>query len=134
MAVLLGVLLVLPIGTFLLVAVTPRLFSQGTATFTLSPFGTALSGGSLRALLDTALVGVGSALFAVAWGLPLALLIHRTNLAGRRVWQVGIWALLLAPSYLVALGGNACSSPEGCSPAAGLISRRSADSSTARWG
>ncbi|MHB8659943.1 MAG: ABC transporter permease [Solirubrobacteraceae bacterium] len=120
MAVLLGLLLVVPIGAFLLVAVTPRPFSQGSATFTLSSFGTALSGASLRALLDTALVGVGAALLAEVYALPLALLVHRTNLVGHRIWQLGIWALLLAPSYLVALGWERLFEPGGVLVRAGI--------------
>ena len=50
MAALLGVLLVVPIGAFLLVAVSPRSFAQGNSWLTLAPFGEALSGPSLRAL------------------------------------------------------------------------------------
>lgn len=64
----------MPIGAFLLVAVTPRLFNQGNAVFTLAPLRTALSGTSLHALGDTALIGGGSALLAVLCALPLALL------------------------------------------------------------
>ncbi|HET8979043.1 MAG TPA: ABC transporter permease subunit [Solirubrobacteraceae bacterium] len=120
MAVLLGLLLVVPIGAFLLVAVMPRLFDQGNALFTLGAFGAALSGPSLHALGDTALVGAGSAVVAVACALPLALLIHRTNLIGRRAWTVGIWALLLAPSYLVALGWERLFEPGGVLVRAGV--------------
>jgi iron(III) transport system permease protein len=120
MAVLLGVLLVVPIGAFLLVAVTPRLFDQGSEWFTLAPFKEALSGPSLHALGDTALVGAGAALLALACALPLALLMHRTNLLGRRLWQFGIWALLLAPSYLMALGWERLFEPGGVLARAGV--------------
>ncbi|HVA20326.1 MAG TPA: ABC transporter permease subunit, partial [Solirubrobacteraceae bacterium] len=120
MAVLLGVLLVVPIGAFLLVAVTPRLFVQGNSWFTLAPFGEALSGPSLHALGDTALVGIGAAGFALACALPLALLVARTNLLGRRLWQFGVWALLLAPSYLVALGWERLFEPGGVLARAGV--------------
>ncbi len=120
MAVLLGVLLVVPIGAFLLVAVTPRLFAQGSATFTLAPVGQAFSGAALHALGDTALVGVGSAVVAVVCGLPLAFLVHRTNLVGRRLVQLGMWALLLAPSYLVALGWERLFEPAGVLVRAGI--------------
>jgi iron(III) transport system permease protein len=120
MAVLLGVLLVVPIGAFLLVAVSPRLLDQGHALFTLSPFGQALSGASLRALRNTALIGVGAALFAVVCALPLAFVVHRTNLRGRGLCQVGIWALLLAPSYLVALGWERLFEPGGVLVRAGI--------------
>lgn len=120
MAVLLGVLLVVPIGAFLLVAVTPKLFAQGSATFTLAPFGQAFSGAALHALGDTALVGVGSAVVAVVCGLPLAFLVHRSNLVGRRLVQLGMWALLLAPSYLVALGWERLFEPAGVLVRAGI--------------
>jgi iron(III) transport system permease protein len=120
MAVGLGLLLVVPIGSFLLVAVSPRLFAQGGSWLTLSSFGEALSGPSLHALADSGLVGAGAALFALACALPLALLVDRTNLLGRRVWQVGIWALLLAPSYLVALGWERLFEPGGVLVRAGI--------------
>lgn len=120
MALLLGGLLVIPIGAFLLVAVSPRLFAQGPAWFTLSAFGTALSGASLHALADTALIGVGSAALALVCALPLALLVQRTNLFGRRLWQFGIWALLLAPSYLIALGWERLFEPGGVLVRAGI--------------
>jgi iron(III) transport system permease protein len=120
MAVLLGLLLVVPIGAFLLVAVSPHLFAQGSSWLTLAPFGEALSGPSLHALGDSALVGLGSAVMALACALPLALLIQRTNLLGRRLWQFGIWALLLAPSYLVALGWERLFEPGGVLVRAGI--------------
>jgi len=120
MAVLLGVLLVVPIGAFLLVAITPRSFAQGGSWLTLAPFRAALSGASLHALGDTAFVGVGAALLALACALPLALLVHRTNLLGARAWHVGIWALLLAPSYLVALGWERLFEPGGVLVRAGI--------------
>lgn len=120
MTALLGVLVVVPIGAFLLVAVAPRPFAQGSAVFTLRPFGQALSGASLHALADTALVGVGAASVAVGCALPLALLVHRTNIAARTAWTIGIWALLLAPSYLVALGWERLFEPGGVLVRAGL--------------
>lgn len=120
MAVLLGLLLVVPIGAFLLVSVTPRLFAQGNSWFTLASFKEALSGPSLHALGDSALVGVGACVLAVAWALPLALLVQRTNLLGRRLWQFGVWALLLAPSYLMALGWERLFEPGGVLARAGI--------------
>ncbi len=120
MAILIGVLLALPIGAFLLVSVTPRLFAQGSSWLTLSAFGEALSGASLHALADSALVGVGAALLALVCALPLALALQRTNLIGGRLWQLGVWALLLAPSYLVALGWERLFEPDGVLIRAGL--------------
>lgn len=120
MGVLLGLLLVVPIGAFLLVAVCPRLFEQGPSWLTLDYFRTALSGPSLHALGDTAIVGGGSALLALGCALPLALLVGRTNLLGKRLWQIGVWALLLAPSYLVALGWERLFEPGGVLERAGI--------------
>ncbi len=120
MAILIGLLLALPIGAFLLVSISPRLFSQGSSWFTLQAFGEALSGPALHALADSALVGVGAALLALACALPLALALHRTNVIGNRIWQFGVWALLLAPSYLVALGWERLFEPDGVLIRAGL--------------
>lgn len=120
MAILLGLLLAVPIGAFLLVAVSPRLFEQGTSWFTLYWIGEAFSGPSLHALGDSAFVGAGAALLALLCALPIALVLHRTNVLGGRLWQFGIWALLLAPSYLVALGWERLFEPDGVLDRAGL--------------
>jgi iron(III) transport system permease protein len=121
MSTVLGILLVVPIGAFLLVSVSPKLFVQGNQWFTLQYFGQAFTGASLSSLSRTAICGVGAAVFAVACGLPLAMLIHRTNLIGRRLWTVGIWALLLSPSYLVAIGWERLFEPAGVLDHAGSL-------------
>ncbi|MHB1808655.1 MAG: ABC transporter permease, partial [Solirubrobacteraceae bacterium] len=120
MAIALGLLLALPIGAFLLVAISPRLFDQGTSWFTLYWIGQAFSGPSLHALGDTAFVGLGAAALALACALPVALILQRTNVLGSRLWQLGIWALLLAPSYLVALGWERLFEPDGVLVRAGV--------------
>jgi len=120
MAVVLGLLLVIPIGAFLLVAISPHLFAQGSPWLTLAPLRQALSGASLHALGDTALVGAGSAALALACGTALALLVHRTNLIGRGAWTLLIWALLLAPTYLIALGWERLFEPGGVLVRAGI--------------
>ena len=121
MLTVLGLLLILPIGGFLLVAVSPRLFVQGQEWFTLRYFGQAFSGSALAALGRTAVCGVGAAVFAVLGGLPLAMLVHRTNLIGRRLWTIAIWALLLSPSYLVAIGWERLFEPAGVLDHAGPL-------------
>jgi iron(III) transport system permease protein len=108
-----GLMLLVPVGGFLLVAVSPRLFGQGSAWFTLAPFGSALSGSMLRALLDTALTGACAAVLAAAVGTALALLLGRAKVPGDGVWRLAIWALLLAPSYLEALGWSRLVEPDG---------------------
>jgi iron(III) transport system permease protein len=116
----LGLLLIVPIGAFLVMALTPRTFDQGPQAFTLAPFGQALSGPALASLGRTTVCGMGAAVFAVLCGFPLAMLIHRTNLIGRRLWTFGIWALLLSPSYLVALGWERLFEPAGVLVQAGI--------------
>ncbi len=97
-------ILVTPILIFLLVAISPAMFGQGDEWFTLSSFATALSGSFLVALRNTAIVGVVAAVVSAAVGFGLAWLVERTDAPGRRAWRACLFALLLAPSYLIALG------------------------------
>lgn len=106
-------ILVLPILLFLLVAVSPRLFSQGPEWFTLKPFGQALRGPLLRGLLDSFAVGVGASVTAAGLGFTVAWVVQRTNLPGRRLLPATMYGLLLAPSYLIALGWERLVEPSG---------------------
>jgi len=106
-------ILVLPIVLFLLVAVSPRMFAQGPQWFTLTGFHQALSGPTLRGLLDSVFVGVTTAVAAAAIGFAVAWVVLRTDLPGRRIWAGSMFALLLAPSYLVALGWERLLEPGG---------------------
>ena len=99
-----GLVMLAPVLGFLLVAITPRTFGQGDAWFTLAPFRCALSGATLQAVFNTAITGVAAAVIATVIGTVLALLLGRTKVAGAGLWRLGLWALLLAPSYLEALG------------------------------
>ena len=105
--------LLLPVGGFLLVAFSPRMFGQGGSWFTLSAFSQVMSGWTARALLDTCLVGAAAALLATAVATALAWITERTNLAGRGLWRILLWALLLAPSYLESLGWTWLVEPQG---------------------
>ena len=106
-------ILVLPIVLFLLNAFSPRLFGQGSAWFTLAGFRDALTGQLLHGVLDSLLVGVVSAAAAAALGFGVSWAVLRTNLPGRRVWTAAMFALLLAPSYLIALGWERLLEPSG---------------------
>ncbi|WP_030265956.1 iron ABC transporter permease [Streptacidiphilus jeojiense] len=108
-----GAVLLLPVIGFLLVAVTPRLFGQGDAWFTLSTFGQVMSGWTGRAMLDTFLVGTGAAAVATVVATALAWITERADLVGRGVWRLLLWALLLAPSYLESLGWTWLVEPQG---------------------
>ncbi|MFI1916207.1 ABC transporter permease [Nocardia sp. NPDC020380] len=96
--------LLVPVLGFLSVAVSPRLFDQGDAWFTLDTLRSVCSGWTARALVDTFLVGVCAAAVAVVVGGWLAWVLERTTLPGRPLFRLLLWALLLAPSYLESLG------------------------------
>lgn len=111
--VLLVAILLLPIALFLLVAISPRLFDQGGAWLTLDGFRGAFSGPLLRGIADSLLVGVASALLSAAIGAAVAWVVLRTTIPGRRVWSAAMFALLLVPSYLIALGWERLLEPQG---------------------
>ncbi|HET9078836.1 MAG TPA: hypothetical protein VFN68_18010, partial [Acidimicrobiales bacterium] len=113
-------ILVAPILLFLLVAFSPRLFDQGSAWLTIGGFRAALSGPFVRGVVDSMLVGVASAVSATAVGSGVAWAVLRTDVPGRRLWSGSMYALLLAPSYLVALGWERLLEPLGVLDTMGL--------------
>lgn len=106
-------ILLAPIAFFLVVAVAPAAADQGTSWFTLAPFITALSGPTLRGLLDSLVLSASTAILSLGVGLLLAWLVQRTNLRGRGLWTLLVWVVLLTPSFLVALGWERLLQPEG---------------------
>ncbi len=106
-------ILVLPIVLFLLVAFSPRLLGQGNAWFTVSGFRQALSGTLLRGSVNSVLVGLSAGVIATGVGAGVAWAVLRTNVLGRRLWTGAMFALLLAPSYLIALGWERLLEPSG---------------------
>jgi iron(III) transport system permease protein len=113
-------ILVLPIVLFVLVAISPRLMDQGPAWFTISGFRAALTGSTLHGVLDSLEVGVASAVAAAAVGFGVAWLVLRTDVPGRRLWSGAMYGLLLAPSYLIALGWERLLEPLGVLELMGL--------------
>ncbi len=109
----LAALLVVPIGAFLVQAVSPRLVGLGGPWFTLDNLAHALSGPTLRGLVDSLAVSSVTAVLCVAIGGSLAWGVHRTDLPGRRVWPVLVWALLLVPTFLTAEGWQYLLQPQG---------------------
>jgi len=97
-------ILVIPILLFLSVAFSPRLMSQGHQWFTLSSFKPVFTGAYGVALLHSLIVGVIAAVGASVIALSMAFLVLRTNTPARVLWNTTIFALFLAPSYLIALG------------------------------
>jgi iron(III) transport system permease protein len=106
-------ILILPIGLFLLVAFSPRLLDQGAQWFTLSAFAQALNGQLLVGFLNSLGIGVATALLATAIGFGLSWVVLRTDAPGRRIWTGVTFALLLTPSYLIALGWERLLEPNG---------------------
>ncbi|MCU1478588.1 MAG: hypothetical protein JWQ64_3281 [Subtercola sp.] len=106
-------ILILPIALFLSVAFSPRLLDQGSEWFTLSAFSTALTGQLLSGLLNSLIIGISTALLSAAIGFSLAWVVLRTDAPGRRIWTGVVFALLLTPSYLIALGWERLLEPNG---------------------
>jgi len=112
--------LVLPIVLFLLVAVSPALLAQGPQWFTLDGFRSALSGGFLHGALNSLMVGVLAGAAATVIGGAVAWVVLRSDVPGRALWSGSMFALLLAPSYLVALGWERLLEPAGVLELAGV--------------
>ena len=97
-------ILVLPIILFLSVAFSPRLLDQGPQWFTFSSFKAAADPYFVRSIWHSFLLGVISAVAATAIAVGVAWIVLRTDASSRKIWNLSIFALLLAPSYLIALG------------------------------
>ena len=97
-------ILVLPIVLFLAVAFSPKLLDQGPQWFTFSSFKAAADPYFVRSIWHSFLLGVISAVAATAVAVGVAWIVLRTNASARKIWNLSIFALLLAPSYLIALG------------------------------
>ncbi len=97
-------ILVLPIILFLSVAFSPKLLDQGPQWFTFNSFKPVFSSIFLVSIIHSLILGVISAFAAVTIALLVAWVVLRTNSPARKMWNGCIFALLLAPSYLIALG------------------------------
>lgn len=88
----------------MILAFSPRLFDQGDSWLTLSTFATAIQGGVLKGIVNSVVVSSFAAVCSLAFGLGIAWFTTRTSLLARRFWPFLIWAVLMSPSYLIALG------------------------------
>jgi iron(III) transport system permease protein len=102
-----------PCACFLLLAVSPRLFSQGSQWFTLTYLHQALTGATAVAVVNSLWVSSAAAVLGVAIGFPIAWLAARTTLPGRRLVPGAMWLVLLLPSWLPALGWTRIVEPSG---------------------
>lgn len=100
----LALLLVIPVACFLLVAFSPRLFGQPGGWFSFSSFASAVQGGVVVGIVDSVVVSAATAAISVVIALGMAWFITRSTLRGRRAWPFLLWGVLMAPSFMVALG------------------------------
>ncbi len=107
------VLIIAPCVCFLAIAVSPRLFDQGPQWFTLSFLEGAFTGATFTSLADSLWVSVTAAVIGVVIGFPLAWLVARTSMPGRRLVRGAMWLVLLLPSWLPALGWVRLVEPDG---------------------
>lgn len=97
-------ILIVPIFLFLLVAFSPALLQQGTQWFTFDSFRQAMSPHLVGAVTNSLMIGIVTAVISSIIGFIVAWIVQRTDLPGRHALTGVIFALLLAPSYLIALG------------------------------
>ena len=93
-----------PCACFLILAISPRLFDQGTQWFTLSFLHQALTGATAVSLVNSLWVSGAATAIGLLIGFPVAWLAARTTMPGRRLVSAGMWLSLLLPSWLPALG------------------------------
>ncbi len=93
-----------PCACFLALSVSPRLFDQGTQWFTLTYLKTIVTGTTAVSLVNSLWVSASAAVIGLAIGLPIAWLAGRTSMPGRRLVPIGMWLVVLLPSWLPAVG------------------------------
>jgi iron(III) transport system permease protein len=102
--IILCAIILLPCLCFLVLAVSPRLFDQGSQWFTLTYIQQSLTGGTAVAITNSLWVSGAAAAIGLVIGFPVAWLAARTTMPGRRLVSGGMWLALLLPSWLPALG------------------------------
>src|SRR5580692_12020961 len=88
---LLAAFILAPCACFLLLAVSPRLFDQGSQWFTLTYLHQALTGATAVAVVNSLWVSTAAALMGVLIGFPIAWLAARTTMPGRRFVPGAMW-------------------------------------------
>jgi iron(III) transport system permease protein len=116
----LTLLIIAPVMCFIILAVSPRVFSQGSQWFTFTFIRQAFEGYSGRAIFNSFWVATVVSLFAVAIATTIAWLVHRTNVFGRRFWTIAMWLLLMMPTWMMTLGWTDLLQPFGAASAIGI--------------
>ncbi|HEY2505646.1 MAG TPA: iron ABC transporter permease [Streptosporangiaceae bacterium] len=96
--------ILVPCASSLVLTLSPRLFDQGDQWFTLSYLRGAFTGATAVAITNSLWVSAASAALGLVLGFPIAWLVNRTTLPGRRFVGGSMWLVLLLPSWLPALG------------------------------
>jgi iron(III) transport system permease protein len=112
--------ILVPCASSLILAVSPRLFDQGTQWFTLSYLRNTLTGATGIAITNSLWVSGAAAGLGLAIGFPIAWLAGRTTLPARRLVAGSMWLVLLLPSWLPALGWERLVQPDGVMYRVGL--------------
>jgi len=102
--IILCAIILLPCLAFLVLALSPRLFDQGSQWFTLTYLQQSLTAVNGLAIFNSLWVSCTAALIGVLLGFPVAWLAARTTMPGRRYVNGGMWLALLLPSWLPAIG------------------------------
>ncbi|HVC80021.1 MAG TPA: ABC transporter permease subunit [Chloroflexota bacterium] len=99
------VLVLYPLVAILIQSILPDLFAvPARLSVSLDPFGRVFSNPEvLGALINTAWLGAAVACFGTLLGAGMAVLIKRTDLPGRRLFNALVWVTLFTPTYLIAL-------------------------------
>ena len=99
------VLILYPLLAILIQSVLPDLFSvPARLDVSFASFSSAFSDPLIyHAILNTAWLGVVVAVSGTTIGALLAVLLQRTDVPGRRIFESLVWITLFTPSYLVAL-------------------------------
>ena len=119
--VVLALVSVVPTLSFLSLAVSPRLFSQGVSWFTLAPFSQAFSGLEFTGIRNSLTFALLAGFIAATIAAGLALIVQRTDLWLARVIPGALWTLLLVPTYIAAVGWEEVLSPSGVLARVGLV-------------
>jgi len=118
--VVLTLLIIAPVGSFLILGVSPRVFQQGSQWFTLSYVRQAFSSYFGRGIFNSLWVSTSVAVLSVCIATALSWLIHRTNVGGRKFWAVMMWLLLMMPTWMMTLGWGDLLQPFGAAQALGI--------------
>jgi iron(III) transport system permease protein len=106
-------IILLPCACILVLAVSPRLFDQGSQWFTLTYLRQSLTGSTAVAIVNSLWVSSAAAGIGLVLGFPVAWLAARTTMPGRRFVSGGMWLSLLLPSWLPSLGWERLVQPQG---------------------